>query len=92
VVQKWCLENFLHIWDNSFGSTQSPDANPLDYGIWGTLESRACATPHGSMADPKASVEQEWANMGEDFAPKTCKMFRARLENIVGVDGGHIKK
>ncbi len=92
VVQKWCLENFQHFWDMSFWPPQSPDANPLDYGIWGTLDTRACATPHHSVANLKASVELEWDNMGEDFIRKTCKVFRARLEKIVAVGGGHIEK
>ncbi|QQP33089.1 Putative transposable element, partial [Caligus rogercresseyi] len=47
-----------------------PDVAPLDYGIWGFVESKACVTLH-----PK-----EWADMSEHYVHKVCRAFRPRLE------------
>ena len=52
------------------------DTAPLDYGIWGFVESKVCATPHASMDALKASVEKEWADMSEAYIRKVCQAFR----------------
>ena len=56
----WLLAGFLlsDLWPPS-----SPDAAPLDYGIWGFMKSKACATPRPNVDALKASVKKEWANM-----------------------------
>ncbi len=57
-----------------------------------TVERKACATPHRSVDDLKASVEEEWASMSEDFAKKVCLPLRPHLEAMVLTDGGHFEK
>ncbi|QQP54836.1 Uncharacterized protein FKW44_007804, partial [Caligus rogercresseyi] len=52
----------LLTWMKHNGST-SPDCNPLDYGIWGVVERKACSIPHASVDALKAAVEKEWAEM-----------------------------
>ena len=70
----------------------SPDLNPLDYGIWGYVEAKACATPHSNVESLKASVDREWAAMPEAYVVKTCRSFRRRLEAIIASNGGHFEK
>ncbi len=65
-----------------------PDANLLNYSIWGTLEARACATAHCIVADLKASVEVEWPNVGEDFVRE---VFRVSLEKVEEKMSGFIE-
>ena len=50
------------------------------------------ATPHSSVAALKASVEQEWAIMSEDFMINSCKAFRSRIEAMVSNGGDHFEK
>jgi len=69
----------------------SPDLSPLDYAVWGIVERRACATPHRNVADLKIAVEQEWANMSDDFLVKTCRSFRPRLEAMLDRGGNYIE-
>ncbi len=70
----------------------SPDLNPLDYGIWGILEARACATSHWNVEALKNSVNQEWSNLSsEKFIISTCSSFRSRVEKVVAAGGGHIE-
>lgn len=70
----------------------SPDCSPLDYGIWGVVESKACSRPHKNVESLKASVEEEWANMSVDLVKSICRGFRSRLEAMVAVEGGHFEK
>ena len=35
------------------------DLTPLGYGIWGFVESRACAKPHSNVASLKTSVKKK---------------------------------
>ena len=89
--QKWCDENLAGSWPWSMWPPSSPDCNPLDYGIWGIVERRACATPHLSVDALKAAVDAQWHEMSEDFIQNTCKSFRLRIEAMVEAMGGHFE-
>jgi len=90
-AQKWCDEHFKAFWPKMLWPPSSPDANPLDFAIWGWLEARACSVPHTSVDALKAAVNTEWANMPADFIKRSCASFRPRLEAIVAAQGGHIE-
>ena len=85
-------ENLADFWPSHFWPPSSPDCAPLDYGIWGFIESKACATPHPNVDSLKASVEREWAEMPEDYVIKVCRAFRPRVEAMVECDGSHFEK
>lgn len=91
VTQKWLKANLANFWPKELWPPSSPDLNPLDYGFWGVLESRACSVPHKSVEALKISVGEHWANMSEAFVQSTCLSFRRRLEAIIAANGGHIE-
>lgn len=91
-TQQWLKENFYNFWRHELWPPSSPDLNPLDYGIWGYIESRACAIPHPSVDALKASVEREWTAMPEGYISKVCVAFRPRLEAMVAGEGSHFEK
>ncbi|QQP57556.1 Putative transposable element [Caligus rogercresseyi] len=90
-TQKWCKDNLMNFWPAHFWPPSSPDVAPLDYGIWGFVESKACATPHPSVDALKTSVEKEWADMSEHYVRKVCRAFRPRLEAMVSAEGSHFE-
>ena len=92
IVQKWCSEHLADFWPSNFWPPSSPDAAPLDYGVWGFVESKACVVPHPSVEAMKASVEREWDAMEEAYVRKVCRAFRPRLEAMVSANGGHFEK
>ena len=53
---------------NSDVAQNSPDLTPLDYRIWGFVESRACAKLNSNVA----SVKKEWTLTSEEFVKNTC--------------------
>lgn len=90
-VQKWCAENFVGFWPWGMWPPSSPDLSPLDYAIWGEIERKACVTPQKNSDSLKAAVEEEWANMPEDYIIKVCRAFRPRLEAMLDAKGGHFE-
>ncbi len=48
VTQKWCQEHLANFWPWSMWPPSSSDCNPLDYGIWGAVERKACGRPESS--------------------------------------------
>ncbi len=92
ICQAFCKDNFAKFWPSTMWPPSSPDANPLDFAVWGFIESKACATPHRNTSDLKASITKEWEDMPVAFLTKTCRSFRPRLEAMVKAEGGHFEK
>ncbi len=72
-TQTWLRENLADFWPFELWPPSSPDLNPLDFGVWGVVERRACATSHPSVASLKAAVEKEWTDMSEDVRNIRCR-------------------
>ena len=64
------------------------DLNPLDYNIWGFVESRACATPHPSVKALQQAVDKAWEELlTVDHVKKTCAAFPDRLRKMIAAKG-----
>lgn len=90
-VQKFCKDNFADFWPANFWPSSSPDLNPLDYAIWGTLEHSTNSTSHPSVAHLKEALVLEWDNMSEAFILDSCNAFRRRVQAVIDKKGGHIE-
>jgi hypothetical protein len=55
------------------------------------VERKACRTPHNSVESLKASVNEVWADMSEDFVVKVCASFRPRIAAMVEAGGEHFE-
>ncbi len=87
-TQQWCRNNFADFWPWSMWPLSSPDCNPLDYRIWGKVESKACLTPHRSVDDLKSAVKEEWAKMFMLYVVWVCKAFCPRIKAVIAAKGG----
>ena len=67
------------------GPLSSPDLNPLDFGIWGYLESKVSATNHKSLETLKTKLRKEWSKMPQDVIRDSCRSFSRRFQTL----GGH---
>ena len=90
-TREWLKANFADFWDKDLWPPNSPDLNPLDYGIWGEMDRVACATPHSSVQTLTASIKKAWKDLSPNYVEKTCAAFRRRLEAVIEADGGHIE-
>jgi hypothetical protein len=68
----------------------SPDLNPLDYGIWGVMQTKVIATSHENKSAPTCTIRREWNQLSKAMIWRTCLVFRPRLEKVVAADGGYI--
>ena len=87
-TQAWIAQNFPLYWAADMWPPYSPDLNPLDYNIWGYVESRACATPHSSISALQQSVNKAWAELlTVDHVKKTCNAFPDRIRKMIAAKG-----
>lgn len=81
----------IPFWPKDFWPPNSPDANPLDFGIWARLETKTNASAASSVAALRTTIRRQWADMSDAFVARVCRSFRRRLEQIVEADGGRIE-
>ena len=82
-------KNFPQYWPADWWPPYSPDLNPLDYNVWGFIESRACATPHPSITALQEAVNKTWSEvLTVDHVKKTCAAFPDRVRKMVAAKGG----
>ena len=43
----------------------SPDLNPLDYAMWGILETKTNATSYPNVDSLKTAIKEEWNRMAK---------------------------
>ena len=87
-----CLrEAGVDIWQKKMWPPLSSDLSPLDFSIWGHIESMACSKRHSSLTALKRSVNRARRKMNEDFVIKVCSKFRPGLEACIEAKGGLIE-
>lgn len=69
----------------------SPDLNPMDYGIWGAMEEKVFKNPIKDLNHLKEVITETWRRLSQRFIRKLIRQFRQRLELVVEHDGGNIE-
>lgn len=91
INQSWCNVNLPDFISSSEWPPSSPDLNPLDYAIWGTLEARVNATQHRSLNELKRAVQREWKKLSMGMVCSSIELWRSRLRACVKANGGRFK-
>ena len=80
----WLLEP--HYWPPN-----SPDLNPVDFGIWGLLERNVYQSRRITNLDSlKEAIVEEWNKIPEEITDKSIAAFKRRLWRVIEVQGRHI--
>ncbi|CAF1098111.1 unnamed protein product, partial [Didymodactylos carnosus] len=61
----------------------SPDLNPLDFSIWGILETIVNARQHRSLESLKRMLVREWNRLPMDTVRAAIDSWRRRLALVV---------
>jgi len=69
----------------------SPDLNPMDYGIWQALSEIVYKQQILSADQLKTALKNAWNRLSQRFIAKTIRQFRHRLQLTVDVNGGHFE-
>ena len=72
----------------------SPDLNPLDYGIWNILETNvwSAGVREITLEGLRARISQCWDNISQDVIDRTIDAFRRRVRQVIEANGGHIER
>lgn len=91
VVQEWLRCNCPDFIDIEQWPASSPDLNPLDYFVWGTLEAKVNATYHRSIDSLKKKLIEEWHKLPMKQIRAAIDCWRRRLERVVEHSGGRFE-
>ena len=70
----------------------SPDLNPLDYAMWGPLESNIFRGEKIREVDHlKRNIVREWENVSQEMIDNSIDRFRKRLHAVIRAEGGHFE-
>lgn len=91
VNQEWLRNNVPHFISSSEWLSNSPDANPLDFSVWGILKSKVGTKRYTSIDHLKQALRREWAKIPQSYFRAACDSFLGRLKAIIRNKGGHIE-
>lgn len=69
----------------------SPDLNPVDYGIWHELEARVFRVKIRDLDHLKARLVQCWNDFPQEHIDNAINAFRRRLRKVIDMGGEHIE-
>jgi hypothetical protein len=90
IIKDWAERHFHEFIGKDMWPPNSPDLNPLDYGLWAKVQQHACAYPHINKEDLKISIICAWEDLDWVFVSNTVRAFRPRLERVIAAEGGYI--
>ena len=88
INQEWCRANCPEFISADEWPPSSPDLNPLDYCIWGTLEPIVNAKQHRSLEEMKRTLIREQEKLPMTVVRDSIGVWRERLKRVVAAGGG----
>ena len=71
----------------------SPDLNPVDFGIWGILEQNVYkGRKITDLQMLKNAIIEEWDKIPQETLTRCIDVFRSRLRSVIAANGGHIER
>ncbi len=90
-TQNWISTNFGDFITSQEWPPYSPDCNPLDYSLWGILDSKACTSAHKSEESLKKSLRREWNKISPETLRAVVDQFPKRLNACIKANGGYFE-
>lgn len=90
-TMNFCEAHFPNTWGKDLWPANSPDLNPMDFSVWGILESKACATNHTTVESLKRALQKAWDEIPKKMLANIVNNFRRRLEACVAAEGGNFE-
>jgi len=70
----------------------SPDLNPVDYKVWGTMEDRDYRAKVRDVDDLKQRLVNMWDSLEQSVIGDAISQWRSRLRACVRAKGGHFEQ
>ncbi len=89
--QKWLSANFYDFTSPNVWPPNSPDLNPMDYYVWGTVEkgSNRCASTTKSQLIER--IKAAFEALPCENVKSACSRFRGRIEAVIDANGGYFE-
>lgn len=91
VNQEWLKNNVPRFISSQQWMPYSPDANPMDFSIWGILQAKVATKKYESVDMLKKAIVREWNRIPQAHVRAACNSFVKRLGAIIKCKGGHIE-
>ena len=69
----------------------SPDLNPVDYGIWGVMQEKVYQSKISSVDELKNRIRQAWSELEQSIINAAVKKWQIRLKACVAAGGGYFE-
>ena len=79
----------IDFWTKEDWPPNSPDLNPLDYGIWGMLEQEVHRKPPKNLQDLESKIQRAWENLDLSKVNRCIDRFKGRLRQCEDAKGSH---
>lgn len=69
----------------------SPDLNPVDYSVWGSLQQLVYRQKIRDLDHLKGVLTSCWEQIGQDLIDKAINQWLSRISLVIRAKGGHIE-
>lgn len=91
-TQEWLKNEVPRFISTEQWPPRSPDANPMDYCVWGILESMVGTKNYQSIDHLKKALRRQWNKIPQSHFRAACDGFIGRLKAIIRAKGGHFEQ
>ena len=81
----------IDFWTKEDWPPNSPDLNPLDYGIWGMLEQEVYRKPPKNLQDLESKIRRAWESLDLSKVNRCIDRFKGRLRQCEDAKGSHFE-
>jgi len=90
-TQRWLEENLPEFIAAQDKPPESPDLNPLDYGLWSIFEEKAFSKPHRNIESLKVDLVKAVASIPIEVVRAVINEWPDRLKKCVKAKGLHFE-
>lgn len=92
ITQDWLKNNVSGFISREQWTSNSPDLNPLDYSIWGELQTMVGVKKYQSVDSLKLAIRREWKRIPQAHIRAACESFVGRLTDVIRAKGQQIEQ
>ena len=87
--KKWLSVNFYNYTSPYDWPLNSPDPNPMDYYVWGTVEKNANHRASTTKTQLINIIKAVFESLPRESVTSSCSRFQDRIEAVIDANGGY---